>query len=515
MTRRGRSRRKAEAADAGGSASSIRQLPFRQLRNPYAPVGLLSDDEVDSIHNASLDVLEGIGINFLLDEARDVLKEAGADVEANGSRVRFDRQLIEDLISQAPQSFTAHARNPAHNFEFGPGFINFSMIASPPNASDLDGGRRVGNFEDFCNLGRLGQSLNIVHQFGGYPVEPIDLHPGIRHLKAESALYKISDKFGAGYCLGRERIRDSIEMARIVRGVSAEQMMTEPSLHSTVNANSPLQYDKPMLSGIMEMARLNQPVVITPFTLAGAMAPVTLAGAIVQQNAEALAGIAFVQAVNAGAPVVYGGFTSNVDMRSGAPAFGTPEYAKAVFIGGQLARRYGVPYRSSNVNASNAPDVQSAYESQMSIWPCMMAQVTLVKHALGWLEGGLCASFEKVIIDAEMLQMASEFLQPIAIDDAEFGLSAMREVGPGGHYFGAAHTMERYETAFYAPILSDWRNFETWEEGGSQDATRRANGIYKQLIDEFEAPPMDPAVEEELDAYVAKRIEEGGIPTDF
>ena len=174
-----------------------------------------------------------------------------------------------------------------------------------------------------------------------------------------------------------------------------------------------------------------------------------------------------------------------------------------------------MPYRSSNVNASNAPDVQSAYESQMSIWPCMMAQVTLVKHALGWLEGGLCASFEKVIIDAEMLQMASEFLQPIAIDDAEFGLSAMREVGPGGHYFGAAHTMERYETAFYAPILSDWRNFETWEEGGSQDATQRANGIYKQLIAEFEAPPMDPAVEEELDAYVAKRIEEGGIPTDF
>jgi len=513
LARRGTSRagrRRREAA-----TSTFRQLPFRQIQNPYPPTNLLSDDQVESVHEASLDVLENIGINFLLEEARDLLKAAGAEVEPGTTRVRFDRHMVMEWVDKAPQSFTAHARNPAHNLQFGPGFINFSMIASPPNSSDMEKGRRTGNFEDFSDLVRLGQTLNIAHQFGGYPVEPIDLHPGIRHLVAESTIYKLSDKFSAGYCLGRERILDSIEMARIARGVSREQMLTEPSIHSTVNANSPLQYDIPMLSGIIEMARMNQPIVITPFTLAGAMAPVTIAGAVVQQNAEALAGIAFVQIVSAGCPAVYGGFTSNVDMRSGAPAFGTPEYAKAVFMGGQLARRYGVPYRSSNVNASNAPDAQAVYESQMSIWPCMMGQATLVKHALGWLEGGLCASFEKVIIDAEMLQMASEFLQPIQINDAEFGISAMEEVGPGGHYFGAAHTMERYDTAFYEPILSDWRNFETWEGDGAVDATTRAHKIYKKLLAEYTSPPMDAAIAEELDAYVARRKEEGGIPTDF
>ena len=346
-------------------------------------------------------------------------------------------------------------------------------------------------------------------------MEPVDIHPSIRHLKAESAVIKLSDKVVYGYSLGRERIRDSIEMARIARGIDYDQLRREPSIFTTVNANSPLQYDRPMLLGIIEMARLGQPVVITPFTLAGAMAPVTIAGALVQQNAEALAGIAFLQAVNPGAPAIYGGFTSNVDMKSGAPAFGTPEYAKSVLIGGQLARRYGVPYRSSNTNASNTADVQSAYESQMSIWPCLLGHCNMMKHALGWLEGGLSASFEKVIIDAEMLQMMAEFLVPVRVDEDELALDAMREVGPGGHYFGCAHTMARYENAFYAPILSDWRNFETWSEDGSVDATRRAHAIYERLLREFEPPPLDPAVEEELDAFVERRIGEGGLPTDF
>jgi len=303
-------------------------------------------------------------------------------------------------------------------------------------------------------------------------------------------------------------------MIRIARGIDFETMTREPSLLTVVNANSPLQYDIPMLSGMIEMARLNQPVVVTPFTLAGAMAPVTVAGALVQQNAEALAGIAFMQIVNPGAPVMYGGFTSNVDMKSGAPAFGTPEYAKAVVIGGQLARRYKLPYRSSNVNASNAPDVQSAYESQMSIWPCMLGHVNFVKHALGWLEGGLSASFEKVIIDAEMLQMISEFLQPVIVDDDEMALSAIEEVGPGGHFFGCAHTLARYENAFYAPMLSDWRNFESWQEAGARDATARANAIFKDVLATYEPPEMDPGVVEELDAFVARRMAEGGAKPD-
>jgi trimethylamine--corrinoid protein Co-methyltransferase len=421
---------------------------------------------------------------------------------------------VEDSVAKAPSQYKLHIRHPARRLDVGGNAMIFSMVTSPPNASDAEGGRRPGNMEDYENFIRLSQSLNIVHLIGGYPVEPIDVEPRIRHLVAERAAIKLSGKFCFGYALGRERIRDSIEMIRIARGIDYETMSREPSIITVVNANSPLQYDIPMLNGMIEMAKLNQPVIVTPFTLAGAMAPVTLAGALVQQNAEALAGIAFMQIVNPGAPVMYGGFTSNVDMKSGAPAFGTPEYAKAVLVGGQLARRYGVPYRSSNVNASCAPDVQAAYESQMSIWPCVLGHVNFVKHALGWIEGGLTASFEKVVIDAEMLQMISEFLRPVAVNEDEMALSAMKEVGPGGHYFGCAHTMERYENAFYAPMLSDWRNFETWQETGSKDATERANAICKHILAAYEPPDMDPAVEDELDAFVERRIHEGGATPD-
>ncbi len=482
---------------------------------PFPPFDLLSADQLNRIHEASLDVLQEIGINFHHDEARALLKDKGADVKPDDARVRFDRKLVMDLVSTTPATFTAYARNPDRNLDYGGNNFNISIISSPPNSSDLVGGRRTGNFEDFQNFIRLGQSLNIVHQIAGYPVEPIDLHPSIRHLKAESAAIKLTDKVLYGYSLGPERIRDSIEMVRISRGVTTEQMGREPSIFTVVNANSPLQYDNFMIDGMTQMARAGQPTVVTPFTLAGAMAPVTVAGALVQQNAEALAGLAYIQAVNPGAPALYGGFTSNVDMKSGAPAFGTPEYAKAVLIGGQLARLYKIPYRSSNTNASNHPDAQAAYESQMSIWPCMLAHCNLMKHGLGWLEGGLCASFEKVILDAEMLQMLAEFMQPVSIDDGDLALDAMREVGPGGHYFGCAHTMERYENAFYAPILSDWRNFESWQEAGSVDATWRAHEIYKQLLRDYEAPPLDQSVAEELDDYVERRIAEGGVPTDF
>jgi len=508
MARRGRAMGKGRLRK--DSTADFNQLPFQNLKNPYQPYNIISDDQIEAIHNASMDVLESIGINFLLTEAREILKRAGADVRDGETRVRFDRHLVEDLIAKAPSEFSMFARNPAHNIHYGGNNMNFALVASPPNVSDMIGGRRPGNMKDFSDLVRLGQSLNIVHMIGGYPVEPADIPANIRHLKAEREVINLSDKVSFGYALGRDRIHDSMEMIRIARGIDWSQMAREPSIMTTVNANSPLQYDIPMLIGMIEMAKHGQPVSVTPFTLAGAMAPVTLAGALTQQNAEALAGIAFIQAVNPGAPVWYGGFTSNVDMKTGAPAFGTPEYAKAVLIGGQLTRRYGIPYRSSNVNASNAPDAQAAYESQMSIWPCMLAHCTLVKHALGWIEGGLCASFEKVIMDAEMLQMMAEVLRPVDTSNDEFGLSAMEEVGPGGHYFGCAHTMERYETAFYAPILSDWRNFETWQDAGALDATTRAHHIYKKLLSEFKPPVLDPAIAEELDAFVEKRIAEGG-----
>jgi trimethylamine--corrinoid protein Co-methyltransferase len=490
------------------------QAPFRPLRNPYPPFEILSADQIEAIHHASLQVLAEIGMNFLLADARQILKDAGCTVEPAGTRVRFDPAWIEAKVALAPAAFTLHARNPERSVHVGDNAINFSLVASAPHVSDLEGGRRTGNFADYCNLLKLGQSLNICHMLAGYPVEPVDLPPATRHLDSVAAMATLTDRTLYGYALGAVRIGDSLEITRIARQATPEQLLAEPSMTTVVNANSPLQYDGPMLEGVIEMARHNQPVIFTPFTLAGAMAPITVAGALVQQNAEALAGIAFAQCIRPGCPVVYGSFTSNVDMKTGAPAFGTPEYAKATIASGQLARRYRLPYRASNANASNAPDAQSVYESEMSIWPCVLAHTNIVKHSLGWLEGGLCTSYEKIILDAEMLQLIAAFLEPLETGADALALDAIREVGPGSHYFQAAHTMARYEHAFYAPLISDWRNFETWQEAGSLDATQRANRTWKALLAAYEPPPLDPAIAEEIEAFVARRKEEGGAPTN-
>ncbi len=506
-----RDQRKTDRRRAGGQQGGApTQAAWRQPRNPYRPQEIFSADQIEAIHAASLIVLQDIGINFLLPEACELWRRAGAAVEGDGPRVRFEAGLIESLIGSLPERFTLHARNAERHLELGGDAVAFSVVSSAPNVSDLERGRRPGNFADFCDLLRLAQALNVCHLIGGYPVEPIDLDPATRHLDAVAAMLRLSDKVVQGYALDRQRMADAIEMVRIARGLGDYELEQQPSLYTVVNANSPLQYDGLMLEGMMEMARHNQPVVVTPFTLAGAMAPVTLPGALVQQNAEALAGLAFTQVVRPGAPAVYGSFTSNVDMKSGAPAFGTPEYALATIASGQLARRYKVPLRTSNATAANAPDAQAAYESQMSIWSSLLAGGHMLKHGLGWLEGGLCASFEKVVIDAEMLQMMSAFLEPPSIDSASLALEAMREVGPGGHYFGAAHTLERYDNAFYQPLLSDWRNFESWSEDGARDATQRAHGIWQMLLAEYVEPAMDPAVAEELEAFVARRKAEGG-----
>ena len=503
-----------QSARTRRAAAGIQQLPWRQVRNPYRPFEILSDEHIEAIHNASMRILEEIGMDFMHPEALEILAAAGAEVEPGSERVRMDRGLVEEAVAKAPEQFTLHARNPDHNLAVGGNAINFTSVASAPNVSDLDGGRRPGNFEDYCNLLRLGQALNIVHLFGGYPVEPVDLPPATRHLDCLQAFVTLSDKVFHGYSLGRVRILDALEVTRIARGIDAAQMAREPSLFTIVNTSSPLRLDGPMIEGVIEMARRNQLVVITPFTLSGAMSPATIAGALAQQNAEALAAIAFAQIVNPGAPVAYGGFTSNVDMKSGAPAFGTPEYARAALAGGQLARRYKLPYRSSNANASNTMDAQAAYESEMSIWAAVLGHADIVMHGAGWLEGGLCASFEKMVLDAELLQMMASFLEPLVVDEDSLGLAAIEDVGPGGHFFGTEHTLARYETAFYSPILSDWRNFESWEEAGSPRTPERANRLYKQILAEYEAPALDAAIAEELAAFVERRKEEGGAPSD-
>ncbi len=450
-------------------------------------------------------------MDFLHPDAIAILEAAGAQVEEAGPRVRFDPAMVEELIRTIPGTIEVRARNPDHNVVIGGKHVNFLAVGSAPNASDLDAGRRPGNFADFSNLVKLTQHFNVVSMHSGYPVEPIDIDPGIRHLHALAEIVRQSDKVFHAYSLGRERILDALEIVRIARGIPMDQLVDEPSMHTIINTSSPLRLDGPMIEGMIEMIRHGQVVVLTPFTLSGAMAPATIAGALVQQNAEALAGLAFSQLIRTGAQVVYGGFTSNVDMRSGSPAFGTPEYTRAAMAGGQMARRYGVPYRSSNATAANAVDAQAAYESQMSLWGAVMGGANFVMHGAGWMEGGLVASFEKFIIDIEMLQMMSEFLQPLPFSDEDLGVDAIADVGPGGHFFGTQHTLDRYENAFYPPIVSDWQNFEAWEMSGARDASFRANSIWKRVIDEFEPPPLPDDRAAELSDFIGRRIAEGGV----
>ncbi|MBA2738529.1 MAG: trimethylamine methyltransferase family protein [Nocardioidaceae bacterium] len=489
------------------------QPPWRTLRRPYEPVRAVSDDQLEAIHQASLRVLAETGMDFLHPRARTMWADAGADVQ--GDRVRMDPALVDSLVAHAPTTFRLHARNPARDVEIGGDAVVFSSVASAPYVGDNAGGRREGNAKDFQALVRLSQTLNAIHVHGGYPVEPTDIHASVRHLHATRTLLTASDKAVSAYSLGAQRNIDCLEMVRIARQVDDETLERETSIHTVINASSPLRLDHPMLEGVLEYSARNQMVIVTPFTLAGAMAPVTLAGALAQQNAEALAGIAFTQLVRPGAPVVYGGFTSNVDMRSGSPAFGTPEFMKAALVGGQLARRAGVPYRSSNVCAANAVDSQSAYESVFSLWGAVMGGANLVYHGAGWLEGGLRSSFEKMVIDADLLQMVAAFLQPLVVDDASLAVETIAEVGPGGHFFGTQHTQDRFRDAFFAPMVSDWRNFESWEEAGSPTALDHAARLAGELADGYEQPSMDPEVLAELDDFVARRVAEGGVPTDF
>ena len=504
MTAEPVSHRRRERRAGGG----IPQLPFRTLTNPFRPLEVLSADHVEEIHRTSLRILAEVGVEVLGDRAVDLLEAAGASVDRTARRVRLDPAMVEERIATAPASFTLHARNAARNVVLGGSSLVFSSVGGPAFVSDLDRGRRAGNWQDFQDYVRLIGALNVIHQEAGGPLEPTDLPVETRHLDMYASLATTLDK--TWHCLGfgATVVDDALEVVALARGVRRDELPGEPSLITIINTNSPLRLDGPMSDGLIAMSEAGQAVVATPFTLAGAMTPVTLAAAIAQQNAEALFCIVLTQVVRPGAPVVYGAFTSNVDMRTGSPAFGTPEYVKGAIASGQMARRYRLPWRSSNATASPVVDAQAAYESEMAVWGAVMGGVNLLYQGAGWLEGGLTASYEKLILDAEILQMMSEVLQPVAVDEASLGLDTIAEVGPGGHFFGAAHTLERYETAFYQPILSDWRNYETWQEDGARTATERANRVWKQLLAESEPPALDPAAAEGIAAFVARRKSE-------
>ncbi|MCP5082447.1 MAG: trimethylamine methyltransferase family protein [Alphaproteobacteria bacterium] len=482
---------------------------YRRLRNPFGPIEILSADEVEAIHQASLTILEEIGIKVLHAAARGVYQRAGALVDPETHIVRIGGDLIETFMASVPPTVSLHCRNLERSLELGGRNIAVAAVGGPPNVSDRERGRRPGTGKDFRDLVRMAQSFDIVHLLSP-SVEPLDVELRFRHLEVTRAQSVLSDKFPFVFARGVGQTADALEIVRIAQQASPEDFASEARCYTVINANSPLQLDVPMCQGIIDFANAGQLMVLTPFTLAGAMAPVTIAGALAQQNAEALAGLCLSQMVNPGAPVCYGGFTSNVDMKSGAPAFGTPEYVKAALASGQLCRRYNVPYRSSNVNASNTPDAQAAYESQMAIWSTLMGGCNLLMHGAGWLEGGLTASFEKFVMDVDMLQMMAEVFTGLPVDTKELALDAIREVGQGGHFFGAAHTLDRYSSAFYEPIVSDWRNYETWDEAGRPDAYERAHSVYKQTLEAFEPPPIEQAVLEEIDSFVERRTAEGG-----
>ena len=488
---------------------AIRQLERKQLRNRFAPLEALDEEQLEFIHNISLRILEEEGIEVMGDQALDLFRKAGASVDDNGV-VRIDRDQLLEIVAQAPETFTLTPRNSEQAIQVGGNVINFGLVSGTPNVHDNINGRRAGNFEDYKKLISFGQYFNVLTFFGNQATAPTDMPANSRHLDTTFVNLTLSDKAFMATGIGGGRSRDAIEMSALARGLSMEEMKSNPSVMTNINVNSPRKLDDAMAYGAMQMARFGQPVTVTPFTLMGAMTPSTMAGALAQQNAEALLGIALLQLTRPGTPVVYGGFTSNVDMRSGSPAFGTPENSLANIAGGQLARRYKLPYRSSACNASNAVDAQATWETQMALWGAVMGHANLIYHSAGWLEGGLLASFEKLIIDCEMLQHMSAMLQPLKIDLVETGFEAMQEVGPGGHFFGCAHTMERYKNAFYEPFLSDWQNSENWVLAGSKDATARATEIWPKILAEFEPPPTDPAIEEEMQAYMAKRKEELG-----
>jgi len=508
MTARSGGRAGRRASQASKATSGAFDTAWRNWVNPYAPVEQFSADQIEAIHLASLRVLSETGIKVLNDEALVLYAKAGMTVGSEGI-VRFDPDALMDLIASAPSQVTLRARGANRDVTIGGRHVGVCTTGGTPNFSDLDGGRRPGTLatlDDFC---RLAQTYDVIHMIGPF-VEPQDVPVNIRHLAMTRSVLTMTDKVPFVFFRGTEAVSDAYEMIRIAKGLTEEEFRREPCCYSIANSNSPLQLDLLMCRGIIDAARAGQLMVLTPFTLAGAMAPVTLAGALVLQNAEALAGIALAQATSAGAPVCYGSFTSNVDMKTGSPAFGTPEYTKAAFASGQLARRYGLPLRSSGVTASNAPDAQAAYEMQMSLWGALMGGTNLLMHGAGWLEGGLTASAEKFVIDVEMLQMFAELFKPLDVTDATLAVDAIAEVGHGGHFFGTAHTLERFEMAFYSPLLSDWSNFENWRDRGSMDATGRANRLYKDAIVAHQPPPFDPARLEEINTFIAKRTEEGG-----
>jgi len=496
--------------------ATLDQMPWRIPVNTDRPTEPLSPEGVEAIHDGAMRILEEVGIEFLNEEAIALFKEAGCKVD--GTNVKMGRDWVMEMVGKAPAQFTITPRNLDRTITIGGKHILFGNVSSPPNYFDLEIGKKVSGSRAQCaDLLRLTQYFNCIHFAGGYPVEPVDVHASVRHLDVVHDKLLLTDKAVHAYALGRERVEDVMEMVKIAGGLTEEEFQATPRMYTNINSTSPLKHDVPMIDGCLRCVRRGQAVIVTPFTLAGAMAPVTMSGAVTLSIAEALSAIALFQYVAPGAACVIGTFTSNVDMKSGAPAFGTPEYMRATQMTGQMARFYGLPMRASGVCAANVPDGQAMWETSNSLWSAVQSGTNVVYHAAGWLEGGLIASPEKFIMDCEVIQMIQRYMEPeiVATGPDDIAIDAVKEVGPTGHFFGIQHTQDRYESAFYQPMVSDWRNFEAWEVAGGVWTAERAHNTFKEIMNTFEAPDLDVGIKDALASFVARRKSEGGAPTDF
>jgi len=503
MSARRQRRRTAETAP-------VEAPSFKPIKRPYRPVDLLTDEEEDRVHALSLQVLERIGLKFLSPKTWPILEAAGCAVDRDTGVTRFPPEVVEHFLALAPRHFTMKARNPAHDLLFGGEEIHFGSASSAPNVLDMDRGRRPGTQRDFEDLVKLNQMIPTCAFHSGHPVEPIDTPVNTRHLTSMRAWQTLSDKVTRVYAIGETRVKDSLAMTAIAHGIGMEDMAHAPRLHASISVNSPLVVDEPLIEGAMELAQHGQANIVSPVAFAGAMSPITLSGSLIQCNAEAIGVIAFLQMVRAGAPCFYGVLTTPIDMKSGAPAMGVPETVTGTLSNGQMARRYGLPQRLMLGSSSNAPDAQGAYETMFSLWAAMLCGAHCVYHAHGWMEAGLTTGFEKTVIDAEMIGMMGALKGGIDFSDAEEAIAAIEEVGPGGHFLGSPHTMTRYQDAFHAPTLSDWRPFEFWEAAGSPDTAQRANAKWKEMLGAYQTPTIDPGIAEALDAYVERRTNEIG-----
>jgi len=504
------SARSRRARGGGGAArraerSAVSVETARYIERNIPNFEVLSEEALEIIEHNAETVLEEIGVNFVQNPAAlERWRNAGADVQ--GERVRLPRGLARTLIATAPAQFTQHARNPARSVEIGGRNLVLAPIYGPPFVHDMESGRRYATLEDFRNFVRLGYMSKWLHHSGGTVCEPTDIPVNKRHLDMLQAHMTLSDKPFMGSVTEPSRAQDSVDMAGILFG--EEFVRDNTVMTNLINVNSPMTFDDVMMGSLEVYASNNQACIISPFIVGGAMAPTTVAGTLTQVLAEVMAGIAYSQLVRPGAPVIMGAFVTSIDMNSGAPTFGTPEAAHITYGAGQLARRLGLPYRSAgSFNGSKLPDAQAAYETSNSLNVGLLAGVNFMLHSCGWLEGGLVASFEKFVMDADQLGTLHHLAMGVQMDENGQAMDAIREVGPGGHYLGCAHTHANFKTAFWRSDLLDYKPYETWIDEGGRDTMALANARVKKLLTDYQQPALDPAINEALADYVARRKE--------